>query len=79
MRCSMKPPARDRCRVRIALRPDSAKSGHASLRPNHSVHPHEVLAMSSAADLNLAEIPYESGVLRFRYTRFMAPDGTRWI
>ncbi len=35
--------------------------------------------MSSAADLNLAEIPYESGVLRFRYTRFMAPDGTRWI
>jgi hypothetical protein len=35
--------------------------------------------MSSEADLNLAEIPYDSGVLRFRYTRFMAPDGTRWI
>lgn len=35
--------------------------------------------MSSEADLNLAEVPYESGVLRFRYTRFMAPDGTRWI
>lgn len=35
--------------------------------------------MSLEADLNLAEIPYESGVLRFRYTRFMAPDGTRWI
>jgi len=31
------------------------------------------------ADLNLAEIPYESGAIKFRYTRYMAPDGTRWI
>ena len=30
-------------------------------------------------DLNLAEIAYESGAVRFRYTRHMAPDGTRWI
>ncbi|MFV0674221.1 toxin-antitoxin system YwqK family antitoxin [Variovorax sp. tm] len=31
------------------------------------------------ADLNLAEIPYESGAIRFRYTRYMAADGARWI
>jgi antitoxin component YwqK of YwqJK toxin-antitoxin module len=30
-------------------------------------------------DLNLAEIPYQSGTVRFRYTRYMSPDGTRWI
>jgi len=30
-------------------------------------------------DLNIAEIPYESGSIRFRYSRYMAPDGTRWI
>ena len=35
--------------------------------------------MSSEADLHLAEIPYESGNLQFRYTRYMAPDGSRWI
>lgn len=35
--------------------------------------------MLSEPDLNLAEIPYESGALKFRYTRFMAADGTRWI
>lgn len=31
------------------------------------------------ADLNLAQIPYESGTIKFRYTRYMAPDGTRWV
>ncbi|HSV82080.1 MAG TPA: hypothetical protein VLK85_23045 [Ramlibacter sp.] len=31
------------------------------------------------ADLNIAEIPYDSGEIRFRYTRVMASDGTRWI
>lgn len=36
-------------------------------------------AMPSEIDLNLAEIPYDSGALRFRYTRYMASDGTRWV
>lgn len=31
------------------------------------------------ADLNIAEIPYESGEIRFRYTRVMSEDGSRWI
>ena len=31
------------------------------------------------ADLNIAEIPYESGEVRFRYARYLAADGTRWI
>ncbi len=35
--------------------------------------------MTMTADLNLAEIPYDTGETRFRYTRVMAPDGTRWI
>ncbi|HEX2778338.1 MAG TPA: hypothetical protein VHM30_02495 [Gemmatimonadaceae bacterium] len=30
-------------------------------------------------DLNIAEIPYESGAIRYRYSRYMAPDGARWI
>ena len=29
--------------------------------------------------LNLAEIPYESGSVHFRYARVMSEDGTRWI
>ncbi len=35
--------------------------------------------MTTEADLNIAEIPYESGTIRFRYTRVMSPDRTRWI
>ena len=35
--------------------------------------------MSSETDLNLAEIPYESGRLKCRYTRLIATDGSRWI
>ncbi len=35
--------------------------------------------MTTYAELNIAEIPYESGSIRFRYARVMAPDGTRWI
>ncbi|MET3480396.1 toxin-antitoxin system YwqK family antitoxin [Variovorax atrisoli] len=31
------------------------------------------------ADLNIAEIPYESGAIKFRYARVMTPDKTRWI
>ncbi len=30
-------------------------------------------------ELNLAEIPYETGEIHFRYARVMATDGTRWI
>jgi len=30
-------------------------------------------------DLNIAEIPYESGVIRFRYSRFLSADGSRWV
>ena len=35
--------------------------------------------MNIDAELNIAEIPYESGAIRFRYARVMAPDRTRWI
>lgn len=35
--------------------------------------------MSMATDLNIAEIPYETGEIRYRYSRVMAPDGKRWI
>jgi antitoxin component YwqK of YwqJK toxin-antitoxin module len=31
------------------------------------------------ADLNIGEIPYENGEIRFRYSRVMAPDGKRWM
>lgn len=31
------------------------------------------------ADLDIAEIPYESGVIRFRYARYLSDDGTRWV
>ncbi len=29
--------------------------------------------------LHIAEIPYESGEIRCRYTRYLSEDGTRWI
>ncbi|MBN3724654.1 toxin-antitoxin system YwqK family antitoxin [Burkholderia sp. Ac-20379] len=35
--------------------------------------------MSNEANLNIAEIAYESGGIKFRYTRMLSPDGTRWI
>ena len=31
------------------------------------------------ADLNIAEIPYASGTIRFRYARYMSEDGSKWI
>ncbi|MBI5279576.1 MAG: hypothetical protein HY854_24300 [Burkholderiales bacterium] len=31
------------------------------------------------ADLNIAEIPYESGAVHLRYARALAADGTRWL
>ena len=30
-------------------------------------------------NLDIAEIPFESGVIKFRYSRYLAPDKTRWI
>lgn len=30
-------------------------------------------------DLNIAEIPYEDGRVRFRYARYLSEDGTEWI
>jgi antitoxin component YwqK of YwqJK toxin-antitoxin module len=30
-------------------------------------------------NLQIAEILYESGAVRFRYLRYLSPDGTRWI
>jgi antitoxin component YwqK of YwqJK toxin-antitoxin module len=29
--------------------------------------------------LFIAEIPYESGAIRFRYSRILSEDGTRWM
>ncbi|MDR2898960.1 MAG: hypothetical protein LBU94_01450 [Clostridiales bacterium] len=29
--------------------------------------------------LHIAEIPYETGEIKFRYSRKMSPDGTKWI
>ncbi len=30
-------------------------------------------------DLDLAEIPYDTGETEFVYARYLAPDGERWI
>jgi antitoxin component YwqK of YwqJK toxin-antitoxin module len=35
--------------------------------------------MEGRADLDIAEIPFESGAVRFRYARVLAPDGKRWL
>jgi antitoxin component YwqK of YwqJK toxin-antitoxin module len=35
--------------------------------------------MTIDADLNIAEIPYDSGGIKFRYARVMSSDRTRWI
>jgi antitoxin component YwqK of YwqJK toxin-antitoxin module len=29
--------------------------------------------------LHIAEIPFPSGAVKFRYSRVLAPDGSRWI
>jgi antitoxin component YwqK of YwqJK toxin-antitoxin module len=31
------------------------------------------------SDLSVAEVPYESGVIRFRYSRILSADGTQWV
>lgn len=40
---------------------------------------HQFKNMTVEADLNIAEIPYESGTIKFRYARVMSPDKARWI
>lgn len=30
-------------------------------------------------DLIIAEIPFESGNVKFRYSRYLSPDKTKWI
>lgn len=30
-------------------------------------------------ELNIAEIPYEGGGIRYRYSRYLDADGKRWI
>lgn len=35
--------------------------------------------MTTEFDLNIAEIPYDSGAVRYRYARFLSQDGKRWI
>lgn len=36
--------------------------------------------MSSREDvLHIAEIPYDTGRLRYRYARYPSPDGTTWV
>lgn len=32
-----------------------------------------------STDLNIAEILYETGAVRFRYARYLSADGSRWI
>ncbi|MDH3523865.1 MAG: hypothetical protein OES32_09790 [Acidobacteriota bacterium] len=34
---------------------------------------------SQSRTLFVAEIPYESGQIRFRYARYLAPDGAKWV
>ncbi len=31
------------------------------------------------SELHIAEIPYESGELQYRYARYLSEDGTRWV
>jgi antitoxin component YwqK of YwqJK toxin-antitoxin module len=35
--------------------------------------------MSIETNINIVEIPYESGALRYRYSRVMTDDGGRWL
>ncbi|MFG6935608.1 hypothetical protein V4E86_13960 [Burkholderia pseudomallei] len=46
----------------------------------HYSHPFRYLfGRMEVVDLGIAEIFYENGALRYRYTRYLAPDGERWI
>ena len=58
------------------LRQNEANTGRSPPLANSPVNAN---SMTIEVDLNIAEIPYESGAIRFRYARVMAPDRTRWI
>ncbi|ALM85393.1 toxin-antitoxin system YwqK family antitoxin [Bordetella sp. N] len=30
-------------------------------------------------ELNIAEIPHENGIVRYRYSRYLSADGKKWI
>jgi len=65
--CAGLVPAEQRC---------TANTGRSRSPANSPVNAE---SMTIDSDLNIAEIPYESGAIRFRYARVMAPDRTRWI
>jgi hypothetical protein len=56
-------------------RQNAARTGHSRPPASSRRRP----SMTIEADLNIAEILYESGAIKFRYARVMAPDKTRWI
>jgi len=56
-----------------------AKVSHNRTLPTARQFACEANSMPIEAHLNIAEIPYESGAIRFRYARVMAPDRTHWI
>ena len=35
--------------------------------------------MSESETLHIAEIPYETGEIQYRYARYLSADGSRWI
>jgi antitoxin component YwqK of YwqJK toxin-antitoxin module len=35
--------------------------------------------MSDLRELTVAEIPYNSGAIHFRYERYLSPGGRRWV
>jgi antitoxin component YwqK of YwqJK toxin-antitoxin module len=35
--------------------------------------------MNESGTLHIAEIPYESGAIQYRYARYLSDDGSRWI
>ena len=35
--------------------------------------------MTADTEMSIAEVPHESGAIKYRYARVMSPDGTRWM
>ena len=31
------------------------------------------------SDLNIAEVPFETGIVQYRYSRYLSDDGSRWV
>lgn len=47
--------------------------------PATAMGPKADITMATEIDLNVAEVPYKSGSVRYRYSRFISHDKTRWI